>query len=230
MKQWLMLLAAMAALTSLGACATSGNPSVDSGGTPSFDGLVPLTGTKMQQVWVRKDLNLNEYTKFMPVGAGLQFRPVKGGSSMRSSSRSAFPLSPEQQEQVAALVTEEFSKALQGVTSMQRVDKPGPDVLLVRGAIIDIVSRVPPEGPGRADVFLDSVGQATFVIELIDSETSTVLLRAADTRAADTPGQPVRSNRVRNTAEVRRLAAYWAKLLVDGLNSITTMPSLHGDQ
>jgi len=107
--------------------------------------------------------------------------------------------------------------------------KPGPDVLLVRGAIIDIVSRVPPQGPGRSDVYLDSVGQATFVIELIDSETSTVLARATDTRAAETPGYTLKANRVTNTAEVRKLATYWASLLVDALNTITTLPSLNDD-
>lgn len=229
MKSGLLVFAAIAVASLLSACANTGNPRIDTSGTPSFDGLLPVTGTRMNQVWARKDLNLSEYTKFMPVGAGLQFRPVSGGGSTTRRTRTQFPLSPQQQERVAAIVSEEFNRALGNVTSMQRVDAPGPDVLLVRGSIIDIVSRVPPERPGRSEVFLDSVGQATFVVELIDSETSTVLVRAADTRAADTPGGASgRSNRVTNTAEVRRLAANWARQLADALNSITTMPALYG--
>jgi len=229
MKKVLFTLILFAAGALLGACASGGNPTIDAKGTPSFDGLLPVTGTRMKQVWARKDLNLDAYSKFMVVGAGLQFRPVR--STSRSSVRrsNAFPLSPEQQAKLATIVNEEFSKALTKVTELELVDEPGPDVLMVRGGIIDIVSRVPPERPGRSEVYLDSVGQATFVVELIDSETSAVLVRGIETRAAETPGYTVRSNRVTNTAEVRKLAAYWAGLLTQALNTLAGDPELHGD-
>lgn len=209
---------------SLGACTTS-NPKIDPSGEPSYDGLLPVTGTIMRQVWAREDVDLRQYTKFMTVNAGLQFRPVR--SVARSSTAREFPLTQQQQDTVRRITTEEFNKALDGVTSMERVEQPGPDVLVVRGAIIDIVSRVPPERPGRTDTFLDSVGQATFVIELIDAESRAVLVRGVDTRAADTPGVTQRANRVTNSAEVRRLAAHWARQLADALNNITTIPSLN---
>jgi hypothetical protein len=210
----------------LGACTTS-NPKIDPTGEPSFDGLTPLTGTVMRQVWAREDLDLREYTKFMTESAGLQFRPVRSTGSTTRSSATEFPLTQAQQQRVREIVTEQFNKALDGVTRMQRVESPGPGVLRVRGAIIDIVSRVPPERPGRSDTYLDSVGQATFVIELIDSETSSVLVRGVDTRSADTPGVTQRANRVTNTAEVRRLASHWARQLADALNNITELPSLN---
>lgn len=210
----------------LGACTTS-NPKIDTTGEPSFDGLMPLTGTVMRQVWAREDLDLRDYTKFMTENAGLQFRPVRAVGATSRSSATEFPLTQQQQDRVRQVVTEQFNTALDGVTRMQRVDSPGPGVLKVRGAIIDIVSRVPPERAGRSETFLDSVGQATFVIELIDSETSTVLVRGVDTRAADTPGVTQRSNRVTNTAEVRRLASHWARQLADALNNITELPALN---
>ena len=95
-------------------------------------------------------------------------------------------------------------------------------MLLVRGTLIDVVSKVPPEGPGRTEYYLDSVGQATFVGEFVDSQSDAVLIRGVDTRAAGSQGPAMASNRVTNTSEVRRLASYWANMLVAGLNELTT--------
>ena len=85
-----------------------------------------------------------------------------------------------------------------------------------------MVSKVPPEGPGRTEYYLDSVGQATFVVEFVDSQSDAVLIRGVDTRAAGSQGPAMASNRVTNTSEVRRLASYWANMLVAGLNELTT--------
>jgi hypothetical protein len=213
-------------LFALGACSTS-NPKIDPAGEPSFDGLLPVTGTIMRQVWAREDVDLREYSKFMTVAAGLQFRPVRSVNRASTSTAREFPLTQQQQDTVRRIATEEFNRALDGVTSMERVESPGPNVLIVRGAIIDIVSRVPPERAGRTDTYLDSVGQATFVIELIDAESKAVLVRGVDTRSADTPGVTQRANRVTNSSEVRRLAAHWARQLADALNNVTQIPSLN---
>ncbi len=60
-------------------------------------------------------------------------------------------------------------------------DEAVPDVLLIRGALLDVVSYVPPDNiSGRGSVFLSSVGEATLVIELRDSITNAILARAID--------------------------------------------------
>ena len=85
-----------------------------------------------------------------------------------------------------------------------------------------MVSRVPPDGPGRTAYYLDTVGQATFVVEFVDSQSDAVLIRGVDTRAAGSQGPAMQSNRVTNTQDVRRLASYWADMLVKALNENTT--------
>lgn len=214
---------ALVALT--GACAS--NPQLDTSGPPTFDGLLPVRGTTLQKVWAREGLDLRDYDRFIPTGVSLQYRPVKSVSQTTRSSTREFPLTDAQKEHIDRIVDEEFKKAMENVTTMDMTDVAGPSTLLVRGSIIDIVSRVPPERGGRTDYFLDSVGQATFVIELIDSETDTVLARGIDTRSAETPGYTYRSNRVQNAAEVRRLARYWAQLLANALNNLDTIPELN---
>lgn len=190
----------------------------------SHDGLVPMQNTLAQRAWIRPGFDLSGYTKVMLVGAGIQYRPVKAepGNSATRTAGTEFAMSEKSKDDLEQLITDEFNKALKRLTRFEVVKAPGPDVLLVRGGFLDVVSRVPPEGPGRTDYYLDSVGQATFMVELIDSQSEAVLLRAVDTRAAETPGYTYRSTRVTNAAQARRVFARWANMLVDALNELTT--------
>lgn len=190
----------------------------------THDGLIPLQNTRAQRAWIRPGFDLSGYTKVMLVGAGIQYRPVAAtaGTTAARSDQTAFAMTEKSKRDLEELITEEFDKALQRLTRFEVVEAPGPDVLLVRGAFLDVVSRVPTEGPGRTDYYLDSVGQATFMVELIDSQSEAVLLRAVDTRAAETPGYTYRSTRVTNAAQARRVFARWATMLVDALNELTS--------
>jgi hypothetical protein len=106
------------------------------------------------------------------------------------------------------------------IERFELVDEPGPDVLAVLGGLLDVVSYVPPEPiGGRSYVYLSSVGDATLVLELRDSETGTILARSIDRRAAEPIGATLQdSNRVSNAAEVRRLIRHWASRLREGLD------------
>lgn len=193
----------------------------------SYDGLVPLEDTLMTQVWVREGYSLAGYDKVMLVGADIQYRPIRKQSTDGSSiAIAAFPVTEAKKREFEQLITEEFDKALERLT-LEEVSEPGPDVLLVRGTMLDVVSRVPPNDASDAAQALDSVGQATFVVELIDSESNSVLVRALDTRSAKTPGQAA-SDAAGNRAEVRRLIARWANMLVDALNDLTAIDELQG--
>ncbi len=104
-------------------------------------------------------------------------------------------------------------------------DQPGADVLIIRGAMLDIVSLVPPERAGRTDIYLSRVGEVTLVLELADSLSGETLARAAERRAAERPGQQaVRASPVTTWTEVKRLARRWAVKLRDGLDAIEGVP------
>ena len=210
-----------ACLAMLGGCVST--PSIDSTARQSFDGLTPIKGTAMRQVWADEEFDLTGYTKVMLQGSEIHYRPVKGSATARfRSSASEFPLTEEQKDRLEVVFDEQFDKALRELERYEVVEQRGPDVLLVRGTLIDVVSKVPPDGPGRAEYYLDSVGQATFVVEFVDSQSDAVLIRGVDARAAGSQGPTMESNRVTNTSEVRRLASYWANMLVTGLNELTT--------
>ncbi|NIP15469.1 MAG: DUF3313 family protein [Pseudomonadales bacterium] len=214
------------AVLMLGACATS-SPTINTQAAPedmSYDGLYPVDGTRVTQAWARADLDLRSYNKILLQGAGIQYRPVKSAGYRGMAGRSGkneFPLDEQQKERVAAAATEAFRGELGKIKSLEIVTEPGPDVLIVRGALLDVVSRVPPDPVGRSNTYLDSVGEATLVIELADSQSGSVLVRAVDRRAAQQTGWMTESTSVTNAAEVRRLFSSWARLVRTALEELT---------
>ncbi len=221
--------AAVALTLSTAGCTTS-NPTFEDSGEAemTFDGLTPLRGTVMDQVWARRDIDLTGYTKIMLEEIAVEFRdsprPYSGragtGGQPRRSDQTEFALD----EKTRALFIDEISAAF--VEELKRsdvftiVNEPGPDVLLVRAGLLDVVSRVPPETFGRSRIFIDSVGEATLLLEIHASESRAIYLRAVDRRAAERPGQMIESNRVTNRTEVRRLGRRWGSLLRDGLDTL----------
>ncbi len=195
----------------------------------THDGLTRLDKTVLDVVWARTDIDLSGYKKIMLDGVGVEYRPSKGPFSGRAgSSSTSIARSSAKDYQLDDATKKVFEDEIAGafVEEMARsekyeiVDQPGPDVLLVRGGLLDVVSMVPPEPMGRGAIFIDSVGEATLVLELRDSESNAILARAVDRRAAQSTGTFTESNRVTNRAEVRRLGRRWASTLRSGLETL----------
>ncbi len=87
---------------------------------------------------------------------------------------------------------------------------------------MDVVSNVPPDSMGRSNIYLSSVGEATLVIEIRDSESNAVLVRIIDRKAAQNIGVAQRSTSVTNWSEVQQLARAWATQLRSALDEATT--------
>ena len=188
----------------------------------SFDGLHMVDNSQADVAWARPDFDISGYTKIWPVGAGIEYRQVKdrGRSSMARSQGGPYFIDDKSRGQFEEVVGEVFKEELQKIEKYELVDGPGPDVLMVRGGLLDVVSYVPPEPiGGRSYVFLSSVGEATLVLELRDSETGTILARSVDRRAAEGAGGTMQySSTVTNASEVRRLIRRWATRLREGLD------------
>jgi len=206
-------------------CATK-EPSLQTGPEAelTFDGLVRIDHGKFKDSWADPDIDFSRYNKFIPGEAVFEFRAVKKSSSSsltRRSNESEFWISDKNKEKLIEVVTEVFDKELQKSEKFTRTEKAGPDVLIIVGALHDIVSRVPPDHIGRGDIYLSSVGEATLILEARDSLSGETIYRAVDRRAAEAAGgYGTRSNSVTNTSEVRRMAARWATRLREGLDSI----------
>ena len=214
----------VAAAFTLGGCTTTTGPlEVDTSDSTaqSFDGLYPATGARRgTQVWMLEDIDLSSYDKIMLQGAGISYRPVKKVSSAAAvnSNRQAFPISEKARADIRDTFTASFVKELTKQDRFEIVEEPGPGVLLVRGALLDVISRVPPEPIGRSNIYLSTVGEATLVIEFRDAESEAPLLRAMERRATSrNTDMPIWSNPVTNMNEVRILADAWARRVSDSL-------------
>jgi hypothetical protein len=220
----LQVAAVLGTLLVLGACATP-NPTVDTGAASeemTYDGLYPIRNSTADAAWARPDADISRYSKIMLQGVGIEYRP--GGESGRlyhsRSSADYYEISDQQKDRFKATMREAFLKELQKSAHFKIVNEAGPDVLLIRGGLLDVVSYVPPEPVGRSDIYLGRVGEATLVLEIRDSVSEAIIARAVDRRAADNTGRPLqKSNRAMNTAEVRRVAATWARMLRERLDS-----------
>lgn len=205
----------------LGGCVSE--PTIDTSpeAEVTFDGLYPVKGGSADQAWARPGIDLSAYSKIRLQGAGIEYRPggESGSTASRRSSAGPFEVTEAQKAAFRAVMVEAFLDELEKSEQFTLVQESGPDVLLIRGALLDVVSFVPPDPIGpRSSVYLSRVGEATLVLEIRDSVTETVLVRVADRRAAESLGYMQESNRVTNTAEVKRLARGWARLLRERLD------------
>jgi hypothetical protein len=204
-----LLCGALVAATTLVAAAS---PRIQTGPTAEVtqDGLHRVDGGTFDRAWVKPGTDLNGYTKVMLTITDMQFREVKDPGMRRSASE--FPLDDAQKQGLQKTIYEAFVAELGKSKRFALTDQRGPGVLEIRGGIVDVVSHVPEEPIGRGVTLLKSLGEATLVVELLDSQTGKVLARAIDRRAAEAI-HPIRANSVTTKSEVKFAAQRWASLL-----------------
>lgn len=118
------------------------------------------------------------------------------------------PASEEDLQRVRTAFQEAFRAQISGY---EIVDEPAKDVLKVRASLVDLRNTAADRLPNIADD-LNAIlepGKLTFTIELRDSMTDNLILRAADTQKSpdmDLPDDGPMSDDVRAAAE------YWAEL------------------
>jgi len=231
----------LAAFLAAAAC-TPANPVIDTAG-PTYDGMVPVRGSGMKEAWVKPEINISSYRQILLLPVEVQFRAVRPGTDNPTfaSQERNFPVSPANRQRLVATVTMAFRDALAQSRNLKLTTEPGPDVLLVRTSLLDIVSKVPPEGPGRTETFIDEFGAATLVLELQDSLSGEILARAVDRRVADSlddsgglgAGNLSRADPVTTWSELRRLSQRWATLVTRRIDQLYTrgrMPGQMGGQ
>jgi len=220
MKKILLSLAAIV----IAGC-SSAPPTIQEGpdAEVSFDGLHLIDNSVFRQAWADPDIDFSRYSKFMPGGASFEYRAVRKTQSTRArSSSSEFYIDENARETLKEITSEIFAEELANSTRFTVTDVRGQDTIIIRGALHDIVSNVPPERSGRGDVFLSQVGEITLILEVVDSMSDEVIFRAVERRALERSGTAIRASSVTSRAEARRVIRRWATTLREGLDSIPT--------
>jgi hypothetical protein len=182
----------------------------------SHDGLELTKSSKVDVLYKRPGATLESYTKLMLDPVSVAFKKNWKPSTMQVSS--------SDRERIRSDVAEEFRKVfseeLQQKGSYQIVDAPGPDVLRVSAAIVDLYINAPDTmQAGRSRTYTTSAGEMTLIAELRDSDSGQILARAADRKNASSSSFMTWTNSVTNTAEARRIMQSWAKTLRGALDA-----------
>jgi len=190
----------------------------------SFDGLHKVDNSQADLAWATPDFDISAYTKIMFVRGGIQYTPAKnkGRTSMERQRGGPYFIDENSRARFEELVRTTFAEEMEKIERFEIVTEPGPDVMIIHGGLLNVESYVPVDDfsrtAGRSSIFISSVGEATLVLELKDSETGAILARSIDRRAAAPIGGTMQeSNRVTNAAEVRRLIRFWGTRLREGL-------------
>jgi hypothetical protein len=208
-------------LAALGGCATK-SQSASSGAPVEWDGLQRVQVKGLDMVYVKPGISLAGYTKIMVDPLQVSFskaRDANGGWR-----EGAFPLNQRDRDRIAGELGQIVRKALvsevENSGGYQIVAAPGPDVLHVSAAIIDLnVTNPDTMTGGRSYVISASKGSMTLVAELRDSESGELLARAVDRATDDSSIRMELANSVTNYAAAERAADQWAHILRQRLDA-----------
>lgn len=148
---------------------------------------------EFRETWVLPGVDPAKYNKVYLWQGQFEYRDVgparKTRSTMMHTHKREFGISEEDRRKFEEIVAEAFVKEVaksKTLTIIENLEDVDTATLILRGGLIDIISRVPPEMIGRSDVYLSSIGEATFVLELIDAQSGSVVALAAERRAIET--------------------------------------------
>jgi len=189
----------------------------------SSDGLHLLKNSKVRMAYAKPGATLDQYSKVMILDCYVDFvedwqhdyNLNEIGLQGRVTDKDAERIKRDLAAEFKKVFSEQLTKKGHPV-----VEEPGPDVLLLRPALLNVDVTAPDlMQAGRSRTYIESAGSMTLYMELYDSATSTLLARVVDPRAdPNTFAQP--ASRVTNKAAADRLLRSWADLLASHLADI----------
>jgi hypothetical protein len=191
----------------------------------TFDGLERVKKSRADLVYVLPEADLSGYNRVIVLEPEISFR--KGWQSDVNSARSMRRVSNKDMERMIQggkeIFADEFTKVLKK-KGYDIAEEPDDDVLLVRPAIVDLDVKAPdPNNINSmyAKTYTDGAGQATMVLELYDSVTKQVLVRAIDTKSdyGDSFSWRMPRSQTTNIMDARDAFAGWASMLAKGLDN-----------
>lgn len=230
MNSKLTTIAVIASTIAIAGCETTParEPTIQAGPNAevTVDGLHRVDNSKMALAYAKPDVDLGSYTKIMldPVSIAYKKEPRGTGRMRTAHHESNFALTAKQTENMKSLFQESAVNALSSDNGYQIVSHPGPDVLRVRCALIDLVVTVPTEEPaGRSRTFAESYGAVTLVVELRDSETGEIFARVADREEPGSNFGMTEVNRVTVSSDLKRLFKFWSGYLREGVDKVRSI-------
>ncbi len=185
----------------------------------TIDGLHRVPDTRLDVIYALPGTDLSQFNRIYLVEPNVSF--VGGYLQAHNQRHPRNPLKEsdlqEMRTALARIFVEEFTDELQNNAGYVVVDGSASDVLAVRPAIIDLDVIAPETSPNERSA-VASVGQMTLYMELIDSVSGDILVKAMDHQFDRTRVRINVRNRDRNEAAARAIVRQWAVTLREGLD------------
>lgn len=184
------------------------------------EGLHRIHDAKLAAVYAAPGADLTGYQKVIVLEPYVAFRKNWQRDTNRGAS---YRVKTEDMERIKAAMSAEFLEVFKEVLEADDgypvVEEAGPDVLIVRPAIINLDPSSPDlQRPGRVETYAESAGAMTLYLEIYDSETGALMAKAMDAQADRGYGYVTWQNRTSNKAAADRILKEWAQVLRDALD------------
>jgi hypothetical protein len=202
------LCAALALMSQAGLAANEPAPEV------TKDGLHLYKQTKERLAYVRPGATFTQYKRLALLDCYVEFSKEWVEDYNRDQRDPSRRISQSDLDRAKKALQGDFKKIfteeLQQGGRYQVTDSGGPDVLVLRPALINIQVSAPDlMAAGRSATYVESAGAMTIYLELYDSMSNTILARVIDAKAD--PGlYGQRSSSVTNRAAADRMLRSWA--------------------
>lgn len=192
------------------------------------EGLRLATNNKHRIVYVADDVDFKQYSKVYIVDCAVAFKK----NWQRDYNRNERDLSRQVRDsdvtRIKNNLAAEFKKVFTETMTEQGIEvvtEAGPDVIILRPAIINLVVNAPDiRSAGRAYQFTGDPGQMTLYLELYDSVSSAMLAKIMDAQDAGrrTPTMNYTTS-VSNIAAADRILKGWATELATHFSATTDL-------
>jgi len=221
MKNLIVTLSLLATLLTMGCASTS-----ETVPTTTPDGLELVRSEKHSAVYMKPEAQLDIYSEFAIVPCQVAFRKNwqrDYNSSHRSSGQQIKERDIDRiKRELGEECTTFFTDALSEEPSYNLVAEwqEGQDVLLIRPNIVNLNITSPDvSSPSITRSYSASAGSMTLYLELIDAETSEVLVRAYDSKA-DPDSFVNYANKITNRQAADRMLKNWATRLREAMDAV----------
>lgn len=192
-------------------------------------GLVAVEDAEFTQTWVNPDVDFRQYDKIVVARDGaMEFREAglaKAGKAHPLKAHALdFSVSDVDRARFDQVAGDAFKINLMRSERFEVVDEVGPNTLVVRGHMVDAVSKAGPPVPGANTSHSNAIGNATLILEVIDPVKGETIAYATErSRIHKSGNRQVESamsdSAMRGWKDVRRWAGNAGVRLASGLDS-----------
>jgi hypothetical protein len=193
----------------------------------TWDNLHLVKSEKLDAVYLSDGADFRPYAKVILDPTHVAFRK----NWLRDYNSSVRPGGNRISDDEAQAMLDDIRAGFDGIflkaftdAGYQIATMPGPDVLSVGAAVIDISIAAPDTmTAGRSRTFSEEAGRAALVLEVRDSSSGAILARAVDKTVVGNGSMMMSRNSVSNRSDAEKLFQKWSATAVAGLATLKAM-------